>query len=83
MKNFDPNKAHGHDMISIRILKLWRDPVLPSLERIFKSCLKSDTFSSEWKKANAVLIHKKGDKKSFKNYRSILLLRSDEKQAPN
>ena len=27
IKNLDPNKAHGHDMISIRMLKLCGDPV--------------------------------------------------------
>ena len=23
IKNLDPNKSHGHDMLSIRMLKLW------------------------------------------------------------
>ena len=45
--NFDPNKAPGHDMISIRMLKLCSDSVLPPLEIIFKSCLESGTFPSE------------------------------------
>ena len=40
IKNLDPNKAHGHDMISLQMLKLCCESVLPPLELIFKSCLK-------------------------------------------
>ena len=61
-------------MISIRMLKLCGDSVLPPLEFIFKSCLESGTFPSEQKKANVVPVHKKGDKQSLKNYRLISLL---------
>ena len=41
------------------MLKLRGDSLLPPLELIFKSCLASGTFPSEWKK---VSVHKKGDK---------------------
>ena len=61
-------------MISIRMLKLCGDTVLPPLELIFEPCLESGTFPSEWNKANAVPVHKKGDKQSLKNYRPISLL---------
>ena len=74
MKNLDPNKAHAHDMISIRTLKLCGDSVLPPVELIFKSSLESGTFPSEWKKLNVVPVHKKGDKQLLKNYRPIPLL---------
>ena len=40
IENLDPNKAHGHDMISIRLLKLCCESALPPLELNFKSCLK-------------------------------------------
>ena len=39
IKNLDPNKAHGHDIISIQMIKLCGDSVLPPLDLIFKSCL--------------------------------------------
>ena len=29
IKNLDPNKAHGHDVINIQMIKLCGDSVLP------------------------------------------------------
>ena len=61
----DPNKAQGHDMISIYMLKLCGDSVWKPLEIIFKNCLQEGLFPHEWKKANAQklidkkMIHKK------------------------
>ena len=60
IKSLDPNKDHRRDMISKRILDLCGNSVLPPSELTFKSCLESDTFSSEWKKANVVPVHKNG-----------------------
>ena len=60
-------------MISLRMLKLCGDSVLPPLELVSKSCIESGTFPSEWKKANVVPVHKKGDEQSLKNYRPISL----------
>ena len=59
IKNLNPNKAHGFDMISIRMLKIWGDSILKPLELIFKSCLENGKFPIEWKKANVVPVHKK------------------------
>ena len=73
-RNLDLNKAHGHDMISIRMVKICDDSICKLLKLIFQSCLESDKFPSEWKKANVVPIHKKGDKQILKNYRPISLL---------
>ena len=61
-------------MVSIRMLKLWGASVLPPLELIFKFCFESGKFTSEWKKANVLLVHKTCDKQSLKNYRAISLL---------
>ena len=57
--NLDPNKAYGHDMISIRMLKLCGPSLCKPLSIIFKSCLNQMKFSMEWSKANVVPIHKK------------------------
>ena len=61
IRKLDPNKAHGHDMISIRIVKICDDSICKPLKLVFQSCLESGTFPSEWKKANVVPIHEKGD----------------------
>ena len=74
IKNLDPNKAYGHDMISIPMLKLCGDSVWPPLELTFKSCLESGTFPSKSKKSNVVPVHKKGHKQSLKSYRQMSLL---------
>ena len=74
IKNLDPNKSHGHDMLCIRMLKLYGESIYKLLNLIFKSCLKTGQFPSEWKKANVIPVFKKSDKQLVKNYRRISLL---------
>ena len=74
IKRLDPNKAHGHDMISIRMIQLCGETISKPLEMIYKTCLQLGVYPSEWKKANIVPIHKKGDKQILKNYRPVSLL---------
>ena len=66
IRNLDPNKAHGHDMISIRMGKICVDSICKPLKLIFQYCLESGKFPSEWKKENVVPIHKKGDQQILK-----------------
>ena len=74
IQNLDPNKAHGHDQISIRMLKLCSNSICKPLEIIFNRCLETSTFPNDWKKGNVVPVFKKGDKQILKNYRPISLL---------
>ena len=67
IRNFDPFKAHGHDMISIWMIKLCDASICKPSELIFRSCLENGKFLTEWKKANVVPAHKKGDKQNVKN----------------
>ena len=70
----DSNKAHGHDMISIHMLKLCAEAICRPLNIIFKTYLNTGRFPSEWKKGHVVTIHKKDDKRNVKNYRPVSLL---------
>ena len=54
----DPNKAHGHDMISIRMLKMSGDAIIEPLFKIFKNYLRCGIFPDDWKKGNIVPILK-------------------------
>ena len=72
--NLDPNQGHGHDMVSIQMLKLCGPSLCKPLSIIFKSCLSQMKFPMEWKKANMVPIHTKNDKQCIKNYRHVSLL---------
>ena len=74
IQNLDPNKAHGHDNISIRMLKICGSSIYKPLEMIFKQCIETGVFPSEWKKASIVPIHKKGDKQTLENYGPVSLL---------
>ena len=67
IRNLDPNKAHGHDMISIRMIKICDTSICRPLKLIFQACLESEKFPNEWKKVNVVPVHKKGDKQILKN----------------
>ena len=68
------NKAHGHDDISINMLKICDTSIVKPLRLIFQNCLVTGTFPDIWKKSNVVPIHKKGDKQVINNYRSVSLL---------
>ena len=66
IRNLDSNKAHGHDMLSIRMLKICDDSLCGPLELIFHSCIETGKFPSDWKKAKFVQFIKKVISKSSK-----------------
>ena len=70
----NPNKAHGHDGISIRMIQISSDSIAKPLYLIFKNCLEASTFPAIWKKGNIIPVHKKGDKQAVSNYRPISFL---------
>ena len=74
IQNLDPNKAHGHDQIIIRMLKICGKTICKPLECICRECLNTGLFPLEWKKTNLVPVYKKGDKQCLKNYRPVSLL---------
>ena len=55
------------------MLKICGESISKPLEIIFKSFIGKGHFPSEWKKANMVPVHKKGDKQVSRNYPPLLL----------
>ena len=74
LKSLDNNKATGPDEIPARLLKATAPVIAPSLCKLFNKSLRLGTVPEEWKLANVVPVHKKGDKGQTENYRPISLL---------
>ena len=62
ISHLDPNKAHGQDMLSIWMIKLCGNSICKPVSIIFNDGLNEVKFPHEWKKANVVPLHKKGNK---------------------
>ena len=74
IKNVNPNKSHGWDNISIRMIKLCGKSIVYPLKFIFEVSLQDGELPDYWKKATVVPVHKKESKNLVKNYRPISLL---------
>ena len=74
IRNIDPNKSNGPDMITGHMLQLCDDSIVLPLKLIFFSILQTGTYPIIWKMANVTPVHKKSDKQLIKNYRPISLL---------
>ena len=68
------NKAHGHDDISIRMIRICDKSLIKPLTLIFKKSIRSSCYPDIWKKSNIIPVHKKNDKRLVNNYRPISLL---------
>ena len=55
----DPNKAYGHDGISIGMLKLCTPSISKPLQILYKNYFDNKYFPQTWEKANLVPIHEK------------------------
>ena len=69
IRNLNVHKAHGHDDISIRMIKICDKSILKPLILLFENSTKSSYYPDIWKKSN-----KKNDKQLVNNYRPISLL---------
>ena len=57
----DSNKAHGHDKISICMIKICSTLIGKPLRIIFNHCIDNGIYPCKSKKANVAPIHKKRD----------------------
>ena len=60
IRSLDSKKAHGCDDISIAMIEIYDASIVEPLCLTFEKCLETGIYSSVWKKANTVPIHKKG-----------------------
>ena len=74
MRPVNTNKAHGHDEISVRMIKICDEAIVNLLSLIYKNYIDTGVFPDIWKKSNIVPVYKRGDKKVIDNYRPISLL---------
>ena len=74
IKALGVSKAHSHDEILVKMIKICDDSIAHPLTLIFQNSLAAGIFANDWKKANIVPIHKKSDKQIVSNYRPVSLL---------
>ena len=53
------HKAHGHDDISIRMIKICDKSLLKPLMLLFENSTKSSCYPDIWKRSNIIPLHKK------------------------
>ena len=68
------HKAHGHNDISIRMIKICDKSLLKLLIILFPNSAKSSYFPDIWKRSNIIPAHKNNDKQLVNNYQPISLL---------
>ena len=73
IKKMRPNKAEGPDEIHARFLRECEKEVSVPLAIIFSKSVADGKIPLDWKRANVVPIHKKGDKGVADNYRPVSL----------
>ena len=73
LKNVNSNKAQGPSGIHGTILKKCAIGLAYPLSLLFKLSYNTGKIPEDWKMANVVPIHKKGDKSNVENYRPISL----------
>ena len=76
LKNLNPKKSTGFDLISNRILKETSYIISPFLTKLFNLCLSDGIFPECFKVAKVTPLHKGGDKHDVNSYRPISLLPS-------
>ena len=68
------NKAHGHDGILVRIIKMCDESLVQPLSLVFRGCIDACVYPDIWKKSNIFPVHKNVDNQIVNNYRPLSLL---------
>ena len=75
LKSVPVNNACGPDDITARIIIECADELVIPVAKICNVSISTGVFPEGWRRANIILVFKKGVKKDPSNYRSVSLLR--------
>ncbi|KAL8587797.1 hypothetical protein ACOMHN_021015 [Nucella lapillus] len=73
LRNLNPKKAAGPDMIPCRLLQTVAEQLAPALTTLFRTSLETGQVPQDWKHALVQPVYKKGDRSTAANYRPISL----------
>ena len=59
IRSLDANKPHGHDDVSIRMIKICDNSLIRPSSLLFKKSFDNSYFPELWKKSNITPIHQK------------------------
>ena len=74
IRNLNVNEAHGHNDISIRMLKICDTVVTKSLSILINNCVDCGVFPDTWKMSHIIPTYKNNDKCYISNYHPGSLL---------
>ena len=74
IRSLNVHKAHGHDDISIRMIKICDKSLVKPLIILFQNSITSTHYPYISKRSNIIPVHKENDKQLIQNYRPIPLL---------
>ena len=72
IRSLNPNKAHGWEEISVRMIKLSDGALVLRLKIIFTNCSRRGLFPEIWKCANVVPVHKKSAPRSPTSFGNVV-----------
>ena len=73
LKQLNPNKAVGPDMLPTQVMKDHAELITPMLSKIFQQSLDTGDVPNDWRNANITALFKKGDRTLPPNYRPLSL----------
>ncbi|PFX16582.1 RNA-directed DNA polymerase from mobile element jockey [Stylophora pistillata] len=74
LANLNTNNSYGHDGLSNKVLKLVGGALVPSLTKIFNTCIDENYWPVEWKRGDWVPVYKKDNPRDVRNYRPMTVL---------